>query len=218
MDLPVCIGCGKTFPAQKSLSAHAARCAKNKSLTLADPVQRNKTKCGSDKSHHKKSKRARSEHAEVIQDGIDVNQQMDFRGMDVDHNIFEQVSHNEKSIRTTLTTFNLLRSRMLQDHQISHIHPDLPQSLQSALDMQYACLGASSTTSLDQPPTLHICLPLAGSNEVVFHTKIDLKLFEHHLHLQPLLLSQRILALHSSLSRPNPMLWVFIANIPCVQL
>ncbi|KAG1854121.1 hypothetical protein C8R48DRAFT_776908 [Suillus tomentosus] len=92
MDLPVCIGCGKTFPAQKSLSAHAARCAKNKLLKLADSVQRgSKKKRELEKTHGKKSKRARSERAEAIQVGIDVEEQLDYGGMDVDHDISEQV-------------------------------------------------------------------------------------------------------------------------------
>lgn len=100
MDLPVCIGCGKTFPAQKSLSAHAARCAKNKLLKLADSVQRgSKKKRELEKTHGKKSKRACSERAEVIQVGIDVEEQLDYGGMDVDHDISEQVSYNNESIK-----------------------------------------------------------------------------------------------------------------------
>ncbi|KAJ8589519.1 hypothetical protein M405DRAFT_205625 [Rhizopogon salebrosus TDB-379] len=36
MDDPTCIGCGEKYNTQKQLSAHAARCSKNKSLTLDD--------------------------------------------------------------------------------------------------------------------------------------------------------------------------------------
>ncbi|KAG0692834.1 hypothetical protein DFH29DRAFT_882000 [Suillus ampliporus] len=94
MDLPVYIGCSKKFPAQKSLSAHAACCAKNKSLKLVDSVQRgSKKKHELDKTHGKKSKRAHSERAEVIQVGIDVEEQLDYGGMDVDHDMFEQVKN-----------------------------------------------------------------------------------------------------------------------------
>jgi hypothetical protein len=100
MDLPICIGCGKTFPAQKSLSAHAACCAKNKLLKLADSVQRSsKKKRELEKTHDKKSKRARSERAEVIRVGIDVEEQLDYGGMDVDHDTSEQVSYNNESIK-----------------------------------------------------------------------------------------------------------------------
>jgi hypothetical protein len=215
MDLPVCIGCGRTFAAQKSLSAHAARCTKNKSLKLADSVQRNSKKRRElEKTHGKKSKRARSERAEVIQVGIDVEEQLDYGGMDVDHDIVEQVSYDNDSIKTSLTTLNLLRSRISRDHRISHAHPHLPQLLRSVPDVQYACLGTSSTTSLDQPRTSHICLPLTGSNEGVFCTQqMNLIIFQHHLHPQHLL-SQKTPALRSSLSRLNPTPWVFIA---CTQ-
>jgi hypothetical protein len=40
MDDPTCIGCGKKYKTQKQLSAHAARCSKNKSLTLGDVLSK----------------------------------------------------------------------------------------------------------------------------------------------------------------------------------
>jgi hypothetical protein len=90
---------------------------KNKSLKLADSVQCNSKKRRElEKTHGKKSKQAHSEHAEVIQVGIDVKEQLDYGGMDVNHNIVEQVSYDNDSIKTSLTTLNLLRSRISRDH------------------------------------------------------------------------------------------------------
>jgi hypothetical protein len=37
---PTCIGCGEKYNTQKQLSAHAARCSKNKSLTLGDVLSK----------------------------------------------------------------------------------------------------------------------------------------------------------------------------------
>jgi hypothetical protein len=40
MDDPTCVGCGEKYKTQKQLSAHAARCSKNKSLTLGDVLSK----------------------------------------------------------------------------------------------------------------------------------------------------------------------------------
>ncbi|KAG2130820.1 uncharacterized protein EDB93DRAFT_1108267 [Suillus bovinus] len=83
--------CGKTFPAQKSLSAHAARCKKQITETSRFSAAQQQKEMRVGKDSWQEVQRARSERAEVIQVGIDVEEQLDYGGMDVDHAISEQV-------------------------------------------------------------------------------------------------------------------------------
>lgn len=93
MDLP-CLACGRTFSAQKKLSAHVSQCSRKQALKLTDPLYHTKKKRKPDKASGKKSKRARSDRRELIQLGTDNEGLQDYMDMDMgaDAIDFEQVS------------------------------------------------------------------------------------------------------------------------------
>lgn len=81
MDIPTCIGCGKSYKTQKQLSKHASQCQQNRAFTLESVLAKRENKRKSqarDKLRNAKKSRLPTPVVEQELDYIDLDQNIPF--------------------------------------------------------------------------------------------------------------------------------------------
>jgi hypothetical protein len=77
MDIPTCIGCGKSYKTQKQLSKHASQCQQNRAFTLESVLAKREKKRKSqarDKLRNAKKSRSHTPIVEQELDYVDLDQ------------------------------------------------------------------------------------------------------------------------------------------------